>query len=242
MSGKHPPPDKPSASWQCHEPPQRRRGATSPSPAVAGEGWGGGQDTIPPYRAQWESADLVAEFLAGRSPATDPLWRHSGAETPDEYALWAEHLCGCACLQMAVGARGLPIPPIHAIRRGVQDVGGYVVQPDGTIRGLVYAGAVAWLAGQGIAAEILLDRTASDIPALLAGGALLIASVHGAIRWPDRPAPGRGGHLVLCFGTAPDGAIRFHNPSGDTPASRRDARLAPAVFDRFFAGRGILLR
>ncbi|WP_270935352.1 hypothetical protein [Falsiroseomonas oryzae] len=195
----------------------------------------------PPYRAQWESADLVAEFLAGRDAATDPLWRASGAEHLAEYARWASHLCGCACLQMALGARGRDILPIHAVRRGVQARGGYVEQPDGGIRGLVYAGAVDWLAAQGIPARIVLDLAAEDIPALLAPGALFIASVHGAIRWPDRDPPARGGHLVLVFGVAADGALRFHNPSGDTPASRVDARLAPRDFDRFFAGRGILL-
>ena len=196
---------------------------------------------VPPCRAQWESADLVAEFLAGRDRATDPLWRASGAADAAEYALWADHLCGAACLQMALGARGRPVPPIHAVRRGVQAEGGYVVQPDGAIRGLIYAGAVAWLAGQGIGARILLDLEAAAIPPLVGAGALFIASVHGGIRWPDRDPPARGGHLVLVFGTDGQGRLRFHNPSGDTPSARCDARLAPGDFARFFAGRGILI-
>lgn len=195
----------------------------------------------PPYRAQWESPGLVAEFLAGRDAATDPLWQASGAADAAEYALWSEHLCGCACLQMALGALGRDVPPIHAIRRAVQRLGGYVVQPDGAIRGLIYAGAVAWLAGQGIPARIVLDLPAEGIASLIEGGGLFIASVHPAIRWPDREPPARGGHLVLVFGKAATGELRFHNPSGDTPASRADARLPPAAFARFFAGRGILI-
>jgi len=196
---------------------------------------------IPPYRAQWESPELVAAFLAGRDRASDPLWRRSGAASVEEYAIWADHLCGCACLQMALGARGRDVPPIHDVRRALQQAGAYVVEPDGAIRGLIYAGAIAWLAGQGLAARVVLDVEAQDIPAMLADGSLFIASVHGAIRWPDRDPPSQGGHLVLCFGVAEDGAIRFHNPSGDTEASRIDARLAPADFARFFAGRGILI-
>jgi len=196
---------------------------------------------IPPYRAQWESADLVAAFLSGRDAASDPLWRDSGAESIADYARWTGHLCGCACLQMALGARGRVVPPIHDIRRAVQAQGGYVVEPDGAIRGLIYAGAVAWLNAQGCAARIVLDIPAQDIPAMLETGALFIASVHPGIRWSDRDPPSRGGHLVLCFGVAADGAIRFHNPSGDTHASRIDARLPPADFGRFFAGRGILI-
>ena len=34
---------------------------------------------IPRYRAQWESAALAADFLAGRDAATDPAWGKSGA-------------------------------------------------------------------------------------------------------------------------------------------------------------------
>lgn len=195
----------------------------------------------PPYRAQWESPELIPDFLAGRGRATDPLWRNSGAADAAEYARWADHLCGCACLQMALGALGRRVPPIHEVRRGVQRHGGYLETTEGDIRGLIYAGAVAWLAELGIASEIRLDLRAAELPALVGGGGLFLASVHPSIRWPDRPPPGRGGHLVLVFGTAGDGALRFHNPSGDTPATRADARLTPDLFDGFFAGRGILV-
>jgi hypothetical protein len=196
---------------------------------------------IPRYRAQWESAALVADFLAGRDAATDPLWRDSGAADPSEYARWAEHLCGCACLQMALDARGRAVPPIHAVRRGVQALGGYVEQPDGGIRGLIYAGAVAWLAGQGISARIVLDIEAAEIPALLAAGSLFIASVHPGIRHAGGAPAACGGHLVLVFAATEAGALRFHNPSGDSPATRVDTKLSPEVFARFFAGRGVLL-
>ncbi|WP_160120073.1 cysteine peptidase family C39 domain-containing protein [Rhodovarius lipocyclicus] len=194
----------------------------------------------PPYFAQWESPALIRAFLAGRSPATDPGWAASGAETLDEYARWAEHLCGMACLRMALAARGRQ-ESIHALRRAVQAHGGYVEAPDGDIKGLIYAGAVAWLASQGIPARVLVDVPAEGIPALLAGGGMFIASVHPWIRWPGREPPRRGGHLVLVFGQDRQGRLRFHNPSGDTVATRRDARLGVADFARFYAGRGIAL-
>ena len=189
-----------------------------------------------PYRAQWESRDLVADFIAGRDAASDPLWAASGARSAAEYGRWAEHLCGCACLQMVLGALGRPVPPIHDIRRGVQAEGGYVETPEGGIRGLIYAGAVAWLAGQAIAARIVLDVPAQDLPE-----GLFIASVHPGIRRPDIAPPSRGGHLVLVFGRDGAGALRFHNPSGDTADTQQDARLVPTVFDGFFAGRGIAI-
>jgi hypothetical protein len=141
---------------------------------------------------------------------------------------------------MVLGALARPVPPMHEIRRGVQAEGGYVETPEGAIHGLIYAGAVAWLAGQGIAARILLDRSAADVAELVQGG-LFIASVHPGIRRPDTPPPVRGGHLVLVFGQDAAGALRLHNPSGDSPATQQDARIAVPVFDRFFAGRGILV-
>lgn len=192
--------------------------------------------TPPPCFAQWESAGLIAEFLAGRDAATDPRWADSGAESPAEYARWAHHLCGMACLRMVLAARG-EAHSIHALRRAVQALGGYVEQPDGDIRGLIYAGAVAWLMARGIPARIVLDE---PMPAL-GPGAFYIASVHPRIRTPDQAPPQRGGHLVLVFGTDEAGRLRFHNPSGHDDATRRDARLRPAEFARYHAGRGILI-
>jgi hypothetical protein len=208
---------------------------------LVGLGWldGPGAPMIadpPPYFAQWESEDLVPEFLAGRDAATDPLWARSGAETAQEYARWAHHLCGMACLKMAMAARGDALP-IHALRRAVQPLGGYIEEACGNIRGLIYASAVAWLEGRGIAARIVLD---APIPEL-SPGQLYIASVHAAIRTPGQEPPHRGGHLVLLFGRDGEGRCRFHNPSGHSAETRRDARLRPEDFARYHAGRGILI-
>lgn len=191
---------------------------------------------IPPYFAQWESADLVGEFIAGRDPASDPLWAESGAADAAEYARWAEHLCGMACLRMALAARG-EAHTIHDLRHGVQPLGGYVEQPDGFIRGLIYAGAVRWLNGRGIAARIILDE---PMP-VLAPGEFYIASVHASIRTPEVEPPRQGGHLVLVFGMDEAGRWRFHNPSGIGTSQQRDVRLAPEAFSRFHADRGILI-
>ena len=191
---------------------------------------------IPPYFAQWESPQLVGEFLDGRDPASDPRWAESGAADAAEYARWAEHLCGMACLRMAMAARGEALS-IHDLRREVQPLGGYVEEPDGFIRGLIYAGAVRWLNARGIAARIVLDE---PMPSL-APGEFYIASVHATIRTPEAEPPRRGGHLVLVFGTDEQGRRRFHNPSGIGAAQQRDVRLSPEAFSRFHADRGILI-
>ena len=197
---------------------------------------------IPPFLGQWESAGRIGDILSGALRAEDdPLWPRSGAAGAADYARWADHLCGVACLRMALAARGIVPPRAFDLARELTHRGGYVVQPDGAIRGLVYAPAVAWLRdAPRLAAEVRVGVAAEEVPGLVADGGMFIASVHPWIRWPRRDPPSRGGHLVLVFGAA-DGALRLHNPSGDTAASRRDARVPLAGFARFFAGRGILL-
>ena len=197
---------------------------------------------IPRWFGQWESADRIAQILSGAlKAADDPLWHRSGAGSAAEYETWADHLCGVACLRMALAARGLTPPRAFDLARDLTVRGGYVVQPDGFIRGLIYAPAVAWLREvPRLPAEVRIDVPAEEIPSLVADGGLFIASVHPWVRRGAVEPPSRGGHLVLVFGTA-DGALRFHNPSGDTPASQADARLPVAAFARHYAGRGIYL-
>lgn len=197
----------------------------------------------PPYFAQWESPELVGAFITGAAdPAEDPRWAEAGAATPAEYARWAEHLCGMACLRMALAARGVAVTPFALMRRALAR-GGYVETDDGGIRGLIYAPAVAMLAEEfATPAQVATEIDAREIAGLIAApGASFVASVHHGIRDPQREPPHRGGHLVLVHGVAADGALIFHNPSGDRPENQRGARLSVADFARFFAGRGIFI-
>ena len=196
----------------------------------------------PPYFGQWESPGLIGDIISGKCRAEDdPAWAESGSASQEDYARWADHLCGVACLRMALAARGITPPRARDLARVLTGYGAYVEQEDGNIRGLIYAPAITWLAeAHAMPAEIILDRAAEDIPPLLADGGFFIASVHPAIRRPAEAAPGKGGHLVLVFG-AGQGALRLHNPSGHDTASQCGARVAIADFARFFAGRGIWL-
>lgn len=193
---------------------------------------------IPPFYAQWESAARIHEILAGTlRAADDPLWPRSGAASAADYERWADHLCGVACLRMVLAARGITPPRAIDLARDLTHRGGYVLQPDGFIRGLIYAPAVTWLReAHGIAADVRVDLPVEEIPE-----GLFIASVHPSIRRAGVKPPSRGGHLVVVFGTR-DGVVRFHNPSGDSVATQVDARLPVGEFACFYAGRGIALR
>jgi len=196
-----------------------------------------------PYFSQWETASMTIPVLTEGSPAllNDPLWPDSGAETAEEYARWAVNICGMACLKMILAARG----EIHRtidLARGCTAFGGYVVnEADQSIRGLIYAPFVAFVAETfGLKAATIINLSVADIPAMLEANTFFIASVNSQIRWLDHEPPSKGGHLVLVTAATSE-SIRFHNPSGHDENSQADVVLLAATFDRCFANRGIAI-
>ncbi|WP_338616105.1 hypothetical protein [Achromobacter sp. E1] len=192
-----------------------------------------------PYFCQWESAHRAGEIIRGDlALADDPAWRNSGALDLDEYVRWASHVCGMACLKMVLAARtGHAYPTLELARRSLS-YGAYVEEPDGSIRGLIYAPFVQYVAEVfGMRAHVRVDLPASGLPELMARADYFMASVHPSIRWPAVLPAKKGGHLVLVTRATPD-AVTFHNPSGE-PGSQADVELPLADFDRFYAGRGV---
>ncbi len=194
-----------------------------------------------PFYSQWESAELVADFIGGSLPsAADPRWAASGASTAAEYGFWAPRVCGLACLRMILAARGQPVPPMMRLVERALTWRAYVRDGDRVI-GLIYQPFADWVAAEfGISAEVATGLAADRVADLAATGTPVIASVHHWIRWPDVEPPATGGHLVLVTG-ASGGYLRLHNPSGLPGSSQRDAVLDVAAFARFFAGRGLII-
>lgn len=194
-----------------------------------------------PYFSQWESADLVTEIIAGSlSASQDPRWAESGAATAAEYEFWSWRICGMACLRMILAYRGDPAPPSVPLAKDCTRAGGYVRHPD-RVDGLIYAPFVNWIGDRwGIKATVRAELPHADIADTVHAGGLAMVSVHPWIRWPDRTPPRRGGHLVLVTGASP-GHLLLHNPSGLPGRSQHHARMDLATFDRFYAGRGVLI-
>ncbi|MFD5113288.1 C39 family peptidase [Streptomyces sp. NPDC058391] len=198
-----------------------------------------------PVHTQFASPDLIEQIVyGGLDPATDPAWATSGAATLADYGRWCGQLCGMTCLRMALGAAGgtapgETVPTLFALRDGALKYGAYTEDPeDGTIRGLIYAPFAEYVrAAHGLDATVHRLLTPAELVDLLDEGRSVMASVHYEIRNPRRPAPGRGGHLVLATGRTED-RVHFHNPSGTT-ADSRAADLPLDDFTRFFAGRGV---
>lgn len=199
-----------------------------------------------PYYSQFESPELIPNFLADGFEAAlprDARWASSGAQDQGEYVRWAPNVCGMACLKMILGARSGRVHPTLELARQCTDFGGYVVDStSGSIKGLIYAPFTRFVRERfGIVADVMVGLHASDLPALMAENDFFLASVHPSIRWPECDPPARGGHLVLLTGMTQD-ALTFHNPSGHTIASRENAIVYISNFERFFAGRGVVIR
>lgn len=192
-----------------------------------------------PYYSQWESRTLAADIIEGRCAlADDPKWATSGAVSLEEYAKWANHICGMACLKMILAARTGKAHETLKLARMALDYGAYRLK-DGSIHGLIYAPFVEMVSKEfGIDAEVVTNVSTQNIPDILEEKALFIASVHPFIRWPKRPPPQKGGHLVLVTHSDARGLL-FHNPSGHDETSQQDVLLDLNTFDHFFAGRGI---
>jgi hypothetical protein len=191
-----------------------------------------------PYYSQWESPELVPEFVRGLSPAADPNWAASGARTAAEYGFWSGRVCGLACLRMILASRGMPVPPMMRLVEQALEWKAYI--PDGDrVTGLIYQPFADWV-GQdyGVEVTVVPALSVEQISRTASPATPVIASVHYSIRWPDSTPPYTGGHLVLVTG-AGGGQLRLHNPSGLPGSSQRDVVMAAADFARFFAGRGM---
>jgi hypothetical protein len=194
-----------------------------------------------PYYSQWESADLVPQFLDGRlASAADPRWAASGARTRAEYGFWAPRVCGLACLRMILSSRAAPVPPMMRLVERAVSWAAYIPAGDRVV-GLIYQPFADWVREDfGIDMAVAPDLPLERVTAVASPDTPVIASVHHWIRWPDRSPPATGGHLVLVTGAA-DGLVRLHNPSGLPGTGQRDATIKATDFARFFAGRGLVI-
>lgn len=195
-----------------------------------------------PTITQYASPDLIAAIVyEGRDSGGDPRWAESGAPDVDTYRRWCGHMCGIACLRMALLARNSDAPTLFELLDGARKYGAYTEDPDsGAIHGLIYAPFAQYVGDvHALAAEVHPHLTVPGLLGLLDSGRLVMASVHKEIRRPENPAPGKGGHLVLVTGRE-GSTVQFRNPSGHT-GQARSATLPVREFAEFFAGRGVSL-
>ncbi|WKX68579.1 hypothetical protein [Streptomyces sp. XD-27] len=206
-----------------------------------------------PYVSQWGSLDRNDEVVIQRAAPsgvdvflrrTDPSqlhdWASDGYHSREEYLFWSRKICGLACLQSLLHGWTDVRLPMRELLAQALDWGCYVVEPEGKVHGLIYRPFMAWVSSQfGLTCQ-LVERTPLQASArAVHPGQVLIASVSPEIRDPRTHEPRRGGHLVLIHAVR-GGIVRFHNPSGYSH-NAESASLPIRVFERFYAGRGILV-
>ncbi|MFB7085741.1 C39 family peptidase [Streptomyces sp. NPDC056296] len=190
---------------------------------------------------QYATADLIqAIAYEGHDAGDDPAWASSGAPTRATYRRWCSHMCGIACLRMALLHRDGRAPTMFQLLAGTLHHGAYVQQSDGDIKGLIYRPFTQYTrATHALPADVHTDLPMERLITLLDAGQMVMTSVHKWIRHPEQDPPKRGGHLVLATGHR-DGQIFFRNPSGHTPETRATC-LPVDRFAAFFAERGVSL-
>ena len=196
-----------------------------------------------PYFSQWESPELVGDILSGKRRAQDdPKWKNSGASSQDEYAEWSWAGCGMACTKMILAASGAEAPPLVALAKQSLKYGVYQL-PLESSPGMFYKPYVEFMKKEyGLRARITKRLSSAKIMRALAHGNLVIASVSPEIRNPAGTPTKRGGHLVLIVGyDKPKQEFYIHNPSGNTEKSQTFAVVSFADFDKFAAGRGVIV-
>lgn len=196
-----------------------------------------------PYFSQWESPELVAQFLDKKmSSRDDPKWQSSGAENKEEYEKWSWNGCGMACLKMILAHRKKQVVPLVTLAKQCLSYGGYQ-EPLDISPGLFYKPFCTFVEKEyQLKAVPVPVLTISDICHALAQGKYVIASVNYAIRNPESIPDKKGGHLVLIVGYDKERDVLFiHNPSGTSKESQAYAHISFKNFKRFFAQKGVLV-
>ncbi|MBK3639476.1 peptidase [Streptomyces sp. MBT33] len=193
-----------------------------------------------PEVTQYASPNLIERIAYdGHDPADDPRWAESGAPTQAIYARWCRHICGIACLRMALLHRDGDAPNLFQLLAGARSFGAYT-QESGEIKGLIYAPFAAYAReSHDMPVDVHGVMELHDVLNLLDARRMVMVSVSKEIRRPDVTPERRGGHLVLAVGHE-EGRIVFRNPSGHTPETRSPS-LPLDRFAEFFGGRGMSL-
>ncbi|MBI4136425.1 C39 family peptidase [Candidatus Roizmanbacteria bacterium] len=197
-----------------------------------------------PYVSQFESKELVDEILSEKiDPHDDPLWKRSGAKTKEEYAYWSHNTCGIACLKMVLKYKLKKEIPIVHLAKKCTEYGGYILKKE-EAEGLFYEPFCQFVKKE-------FDMNASVAPFLTlkrilfetGNSHVVIASVSPEIRNKhNNPKTVTGGHLVVVTGyDAKKKRVTIHNPSGLYKKSQENYEMKFEEFEKFFAGRGIVI-
>ena len=197
-----------------------------------------------PYVCQFSTPEK-AEPTLKKTLRTDEDndWEKSGAANKQRYSDWAFTMCGMASTAMVLdfllGHKFLPATLAEdALKHHV-----YINEPGG-ISDMRYRQYVSWISSYGLSAAFYTRLSLRGLEYALTNGKIAIVSVNPNLRGFDTArTTQKGGHLVVVTGyDRKDNTITVNNPSGFTSTdTQHHHKISMRVFEKYYAGRGIIL-
>ena len=201
-------------------------------------------ENIVPYVSQFAHPEYAEKILKdGVDKTSDPNWKETGAQSPEEYAEWVLTMCGMACTSMALQHLKNRKDGIVSLAKDAKNHGVYI-ESNGALSGMNYQEFADWVKGYGIQAKIYTRLGVHGLRKLLSDGDIIIVSVNPNIReYKTASDTQRGGHLILVNGyNKKDNTLTLHNPSGFVSQNTQENHVVPvSKFLKYYAGRGISL-
>lgn len=202
------------------------------------------ENTVP-YVSQFAHQEYAEKILKDKANKTsDPNWKDTGAESPEEYAKWVLTMCGMACTSMALQHLKNRKEGIVVLAKDAKTHGVYKEQ-NSELSSMHYKEFADWIKNYGIEAKIYTRLGVRGLQKLLSDGNVVIVSVNPNIRgYETADTTQRGGHLVLVTGyNKINNTMTLHNPSGFVSQNTQENHTIPvSKFLKYYAGRGIALR
>lgn len=206
-----------------------------------------------PYYSQWESKELVDDFIKGKTKVEDdPKWKKSGAKNKLEYLHWSWSGCGIACFQMIYSYLTKKKIPFVELGKNMMKYGGFkldkLAYENGdylhSLDGLYYEPFVNFLDQEfHLKGKIVSPMILDEVIQKLSLGNFIMASVSPYIRNPENNNFKQGKHLVLILGYNLKKQIFYlHNPSGIHKKSQEYAEISFRNFNKFFNHKGIIVQ
>jgi len=198
-----------------------------------------------PYVSQFAHQEYAEKILKDKANKTsDPNWKDTGAESPEEYAEWVLTMCGMACTSMALQHLKNRKEYIVVLAKDAKTHGVYKDQ-NGELSSMHYKEFADWIKNYGIEAKIYTRLGVRGLQKMLSDGNVVIVSVNPNIRgYETADTTQRGGHLVLITGyNKLNNTMTLHNPSGFVSQNTQENHTIPVPkFLKYYAGRGVALR
>ena len=197
-----------------------------------------------PYVSQFAHPEYAEKILKdGAEKTSDPSWKDTGAESPEEYAEWVLTMCGMACTSMALQHLKNRKDGIVSLAKNAKAHGVYK-EHSGELSSMHYKEFANWITSYGVGAKIYTRLGIRGLQKLLSDGDVVIVSVNPNIReYETASNEQQGGHLVLVTGyNKKENTLTLHNPSGFVSQNTQENHTVPVQkFLKYYAGRGIAL-